>query len=117
MQYISQYLTIEVILIVVGLLICNLTRLLCKLLKEYVAQRLAIKEERESMTDGSLAMLRTLIIEYHDKWVGRGYNTPHGLDSYLRMHNAYKKLGGNGLIGHLHDEIMQLPVRKKGENG
>jgi len=105
---------IEVLVFVIIAMLGVLVKTLRSLLSVQREHRKALEDERESISSGILSTLRSQMIEYHDKWVNRGFNTPYGLESYLHMHDAYIKLGGNGLIEQLHIEIMQLPIRKKG---
>ena len=76
--------------------------------KLYQEQRMAALE------DGVVCLLRKELIADHEKWMGRGYITPKSLENGLLMYEAYKKLGGNGMIDHMKDEIESLPIKQKG---
>nr|DAQ96938.1 MAG TPA: hypothetical protein [Caudoviricetes sp.] len=43
--------------------------------------------------------------------INRGYTTIHESDIVHKMHNSYKKLGGNGYIDSLYNKYIQLEVR------
>ena len=41
------------------------------------------------------------MIEYHEKWIARGYVTKHGLENFIEMYDSYHDLGGNGVATQL----------------
>ena len=43
--------------------------------------------------------------------INRNYTTIHESDIVHRMHNSYKKLGGNGYIDSLYNKYVKLEVR------
>lgn len=43
--------------------------------------------------------------------INRGYTTIHESDIVHKMHNSYKKLGGNGYIDSLYQKYNNLEVR------
>lgn len=43
--------------------------------------------------------------------INRGYTTVHESDIVHKMHNSYKKLGGNGYIDSLYQKYNNLEVR------
>lgn len=43
--------------------------------------------------------------------INRGYTTVHESDIVHKMHNSYKKLGGNGYIDSLYNKYVNLEVR------
>lgn len=69
------------------------------------------KEERlEALEDGVVCLLRKELISDHEKWMSRGYITSKALENGLLMYEAYKKLGGNGMIDHMKSEIEELHI-------
>lgn len=90
-------LLIEVALpIVLGYVVC--------LLKER-------KKDRGALEKGMMLLLRVKLIEYHKEWTERGYITTHGIQNFLEMYDAYHKLGGNGMVTHLKEEVEKLDVK------
>ncbi len=90
-------LIIEVALpIVLGYVVC--------LLKER-------KKDRGALEKGMMLLLRVKLIEYHKEWTERGYITTHGIQNFLEMYDAYHKLGGNGMVTHLKEEVEKLDVK------
>ena len=37
------------------------------------------KKDRDANSKGTMLLLRVQMIEYHEKWIARGYVTKHGL--------------------------------------
>lgn len=69
------------------------------------------KKDRDANSLGTMLLLKVQLIEYHDKWVQRGYCTKHGLENFIEMYEAYHTLGGNGMITGLLEEVKELPIR------
>ena len=68
-------------------------------------------EKRESaLEDGVVCLLRVKLIEYHTKYMELGHISSNGLQNWLLMYDAYKALGGNGMVDHMKDEIEVLHI-------
>jgi len=67
------------------------------------------KRER-ALEEGVLCLLREMLIQSHSKYMKRGSISSKALESGLLMYDAYKKLGGNGMIDHMKDEVESLPI-------
>lgn len=65
----------------------------------------------KAIEDGLQCILRKHLMDEHEAWVAKGYITPHALENGLAMYRAYKKLGGNGMIDHMEEEIQELPIK------
>lgn len=68
-------------------------------------------ERDKAIEDGLQCILRKHLMDEHEAWMGRGFITPHALENGLAMYKAYKKLGGNGMIDHMEEEIQELPIK------
>lgn len=73
------------------------------------------KEERKNQHEvaietGIVCILRKHLMDEHAYWMKKKHITPTALESGLAMYNAYKMLGGNGMIDHMEEEIRELPV-------
>jgi hypothetical protein len=68
------------------------------------------KKEEESLKNGMQSLLRTDIIRLHDKFTERGYAPIYAKEAIEKSYVAYHNLGGNGVITHLYEEMMNLPV-------
>lgn len=68
------------------------------------------EEHMEALEDGVVCLLRKELITDHEKWMQRGYITSKALEQGLLMYDAYKKLGGNGMIDHMKEEIEELHI-------
>ena len=69
------------------------------------------KVDRDANSKGTMLLLKVQLIEYHEKWIRRGYITKHGLENFTEMYKAYRQLGGNGMVTHLREEIEELKIR------
>lgn len=68
-------------------------------------------QKRDANSKGTMLLLRVQLIEYHEKWVGRGYITKHGIENFTEMYDAYHALGGNGMVTQLLEEVKELPIK------
>lgn len=87
------------------------------LLKENQKLRADKKQEQElkqdAISNGVLSLLRIQLIEYHDKYMIGDKIPSYVYDNWNDMYNAYKQLGGNGLITRMKEDIDQLKVDNK----
>ncbi len=80
----------------------------------YFLTRLKNGFKREkALTEGVLSLLRNQLIEYHDKYTGRGYCPIYVKESARRSYEAYHGLGGNGVITKLYEDLMSLPEEEE----
>ncbi len=70
------------------------------------------KAEQEGMKE----LLRSKLIDYHDKYIPRKYCPIYVKESATRSYEAYHDLGGNGTITQLYNELMALPTSLKKES-
>lgn len=70
--------------------------------------RKGVKREK-ALDEGVQSLLRNQLIEYHDKYVSRGYCPIYVKESARRSYEAYHELGGNGVVTKLFEDIMALP--------
>ena len=45
------------------------------------------KKDRDANSKGTMLLLRVQMIEYHEKWIARGYVTKHGLENFIEMYD------------------------------
>lgn len=69
----------------------------------------------QAIVNGLKVLLRIQLIEYHTKWMKRGYVTKHGLENFLEIYAAYHALGGNGVGTHMKNDIEELPIGESGD--
>ena len=69
------------------------------------------RKGRDANSRGTMLLLRVQMIEYHDKYVAQGYIPSYAYENFCEMYEAYHELGGNGMITHMFDEIMELEIR------
>ena len=72
-----------------------------------------LKEQRKvrsANSEGTKCLLRMKLIEYHDKHMEKKCIPSYALRNWVEMFNAYKRLGGNGMIDGMDKEIHDLPI-------
>lgn len=68
------------------------------------------KKARDANSEGTKCLLRVKLIEYHDKFMERKSIPSYALANWDEMYNAYKGLGGNGMIEGMDKEIRSLYI-------
>lgn len=68
------------------------------------------KKVRSANSEGTKCLLRVKLIEYHDKYMGKGSIPSYALRNWVEMFNAYKRLGGNGMIDGMDREVRGLKI-------
>lgn len=74
------------------------------------------KKDRDANTRGTMLLLRVQLIEYHDKYMTLGEIPSYAYENFEEMYEAYHKLGGNGMITKMKEEIEELHLGK-GQGG
>ena len=70
-----------------------------------------IEKREQALENGVVCLLRVKLIEYHTKYTELGRISSHGYDNWVMMYDAYKALGGNGMISHMKEEIEELHIQ------
>ncbi len=65
---------------------------------------------RSANSEGTKCLLREKLIDYHDKYMEKQAIPSYALRNWVEMFNAYKRLGGNGMIDGMDKEIHELPI-------
>lgn len=89
------------------------------LLQQQIKDNRALKKEKDehikarnkALEKGIVCILRKHLMDEHEIWTEKGYITAKALESGIAMYQAYKTLGGNGMIDHMEEEIQALPIR------
>lgn len=89
------------------------------ILKNKLTEIKKLRDEKEelrtqrdrALEEGVVCILRKHLMDEHEIWMQKGYITSKALESGLLMYKAYKKLGGNGMIDHMEEEIQKLPIK------
>lgn len=97
--------------------------LLLYIIKELLKDNRRLREERKAenieretgLKEGMVCLLRIYLIDAHTKYMAAGEISTHGYENFDSMYKAYQKLGGNGLVTHMYDDIQEL--RFKGSKG
>ena len=72
------------------------------------------KKDRDANTKGTMLLLRVQLIEYHDRYMALGPIPSYAYENFQEMYEAYHKLGGNGMITKMKEEIEELHLGKAG---
>lgn len=89
-----------------GIVVAILTGLYRKLSKQVKLEQ----EKRKAADDGLQALLRDRIVQAYNEYVVTKKSCPiYGKENVNAMYEAYHKLGGNGTITHLVEQINALP--------
>ena len=70
------------------------------------------KRDRDANSKGTMILLRTQLIEYHDKYCALGYIPSYAYQNFDEMYAAYHELGGNGMVTKMKQEVDKLDIRK-----
>ena len=73
------------------------------------------KRDRAANSKGTMLLLRVQLIEYHDKYMRLGEIPSYAYENFNEMYDAYHKLGGNGMVTKMKQEIEELHLKKKGQ--
>ena len=77
---------------------------------------LSYKGQIKATQQGVVALLRNSIIGLYNNYFELGYLPIYERENLEKMYKEYKALGGNGVIDHLIEELIKLPVTKKKED-
>lgn len=84
-----------------------------------MAKKIKADHERQmAIEEGMQALLRTSIIDQHNKWKDQGYFPIYARENVDFLSQAYFKLKGNGVVPDLLETLKKLPTepRKDEEN-
>ena len=73
------------------------------------------KKDRDANSKGTMLLLRTQLIEYHTKYMQLGDIPSYAYQNFCEMYDAYRALGGNGMVTKMKQEIDELQIKRKGE--
>lgn len=71
------------------------------------------KKDRDANSKGTMLLLRVQLIEYHDKYMQLGEIPSYAFENFVEMYQAYHRLGGNGMVTKMYEEITELHLKKK----
>ena len=71
------------------------------------------KRDRDANSKGTMLLLRVQLIEYHDKYMRLGEIPSYAYENFNEMYDAYHKLGGNGMVTKMKQEIEELHLKKE----
>ena len=65
-------------------------------------------EKRDANSAGTMLLLRVQLIEYHDRYMKIGSIPSYAYENFCQMYEAYHRLGGNGMVEKMHEDISYL---------
>lgn len=80
--------------------------------QELIATINSIVAKIDTLTNGELCLLRNRILDLCKYHKSKGNISTIALENLTKMHDAYKKLGGNGLCDHLFLSVQDLPLEE-----
>lgn len=98
--------------IITAVISCCVSFFLGGALAYLTARWKGLLKREKALQNGLQSLLRNTIIEYHDKYTGRGYCPIYAKDALRRIYDAYHDLGGNGVITKLYEDVMKLDEEK-----
>lgn len=105
----------QIVTLIVSIVSSVVSAMLVFVLQSTIKENRKLKQKKaerdEALANGMVCVLRKHLMDEHEKWMSKGYITSTALENGLAMYHAYKKLGGNGMIDHMNDDISELPVK------
>ena len=109
----------DIVAIIISIGTSVVSAMLAFALQSSIKENRNLRREREAqdrkrekaLENGVVCLLRKQLIDDHKEYMGKGYISSKALESGLLMYQAYKALGGNGMIDHMEEEIQELPIR------
>lgn len=74
------------------------------------------KKDKDANSKGTMLLLRVQLIEYHDKYMEIGEIPSYAYDIFVEMYNAYRALGGNGMVTKMYNEIQEIHLKNGGKD-
>lgn len=71
------------------------------------------KQDRDANSKGTMLLLKVQLIEYHEKYMKLGEIPSYSYQNFDEMYQAYKALGGNGMVTKMYEEIQELHIKQK----
>lgn len=77
-------------------------------------ERIAKENEvRNASAEGMMLLLRLKLIEYHSEYMEKGEIPSYAYENFNDMYSTYHKLGGNGMVTKMKEEIEELHFKRK----
>ncbi len=73
------------------------------------------KKDKDANTKGTMLLLRVALIEYHAKYTAIGSIPSYAYENFCEMYEAYRSMGGNGMVVKMKLEIDNLNLKRKEE--
>lgn len=79
-------------------------------------ERIAKENEvRNASAEGMMLLLRLKLIEYHSTYTAKGEIPSYAYENFNDLYATYHRLGGNGMVTKMKEEIDELHLKRKGD--
>lgn len=85
------------------------------LLVSLTSSLVCVLKQYGGLKNGMISLLKNEIIRIYEKYTKLGYCPSYMKENTEEMYNSYHKLGGNGMITTMVEEIYKLPNEIKKE--
>ena len=86
------------------------------LLVSLTSSIICVLKQYGGLKNGMISLLKNEIIRIYEKYTKLGYCPSYMKENIEEMYVSYHKLGGNGMVTVMVDEIYKLPNEVKKEN-
>lgn len=101
--------------VITSIISCVISFVLGGILALTAAKWKGMMKRERALQEGVRSLLRNQLIDYHDKYLRRGYCPIYVKESARRSYEAYHELNGNGVITKLYQDLMALPETENEE--
>lgn len=109
----------DILSMVITIVATVVSGVLVFVLQSVIRENARLKKEKDekqcrrdqALEHGMVCILRKHLMDSYDACMAKGYITATELESGLAMYDAYKGLGGNGMIDHMKEEIETLHIK------
>ena len=110
-----QYLITIAMTVISGVLTFIVTSLVKDNKRLRKEKREANANTNKALSNGVMSLLKIQLIEYHDKYMKADHIPSYVYENWAVMYQAYRDLGGNGMVEHMNEEIHRLELREQNE--
>lgn len=97
---------------VIGVVVTALWGACVFFVKRVFQKQKETEARQEAVENGLQSLLRAEIIRTYEKSMDRGYIPIYSREAFLICYDNYHKLGGNGAITNLAEQVKNLPSSK-----
>lgn len=92
----------------------GLSAIIVEILNHHWAKKRGTSTKLDALCEAQKVLMIDRVRWLGESYIIRGYITLDEKESLAEMYEAYKRLGGNGHLKTVMEEVHRLPVREKG---